>query len=399
MSYTFRQENGGLRHSGAPNGLSAQRSRAGGSRAVSLTVVGKSELDPCDGVQREADDAPALLAVVDAQWRMVAVNRNWIHSADRHAYGALLAIGRSYKSFCEWRRMAGSEDAVAVLEAIREIDLGGRTSFFYVSRDETLQLSITSFSIAGARYATICCVEAPRLGMQRGETVLQVEAHERQRLARELHDGAAQYLTGLDLALARLREVNADPAVSAIVQDISGIVDQFHRELKTLTYLRHPPEIDRFGLHTALRLLCTGFAKRTRIHLTLSLHGGDATCRSAVDAAVYRIVQEALSNVYRHARAQHVHVRMSDGAGAVSVVIKDDGVGLRSTTDGKPADCGLGVGIAGMMARAREFGGSVVVRTRRKGGTILSAVIPRPSMDPPASRNGTIPLGLVAGKA
>ncbi len=341
-----------------------------------------------------AGDVPLQVAVVDAEWRIVSTNTAWDEAALRHGHDALLCEGQSFRSFCEQRLTGGSKAAAAVLGALQAIDGGDPAQFVHAYRssdDEQVQISIAPFRIGQARYATVSRLNMSALMQLRRERVqlsaglmraqsrlMSAREDERKRVARDLHDGAAQYLAGIGLGLASLRQLSDDPPVTALVDEISGMLDQFHRELRGLTYALHPPQLESYGLHVAVEALCNGIASRTGIEISLRIYGVDRKHASTVDAAIYRIVQEALSNVHRHARASHVRIRLSNRAEALFVVVEDDGIGLPDQGEGADDATKLGVGIPGMIARVSELGGRFVIRGHRRGkGTVLGAMIPR----------------------
>lgn len=349
-----------------------------------------------DMLNQMLGDAPVQVAVVDADWRIVSTNRAWDEESARHGHGGLLSFGQSFRRFCEWRMMAGSETATAVLKAMNGIDEGKTAQFLhaYKSRDdEHLQISIAPFRIGDARFATVSRLNMEALlwlrrerlqlgaGLMRAHSqLIRAQEEERQRVARDLHDSAAQYLVGIGLGLANLRETSKDPAVAAMAEDLSGLLSQFHRDLRGLTYVLHPPQLETCGLHAAIEALCSGVASRSDIEVSVRVYGEDRMRGSAVETTIYRIVQEALSNIQRHAHARHVRVRLSDRAEALFVVIEDDGIGFQDAHEAEDAYA-LGVGIPGMMGRVSELGGRFVIRGRRGGqGTVLAAMVPRQGM-------------------
>lgn len=327
------------------------------------------------------------VAVVDAGWRIVAANQAWIEGARRVGHGELLAVGRSFVRFCEWHLMSGVGTADVVLKGIEAIEAGQLDQFrlHYAAPESAGHLQIAAFEADGHRYATISWTDTAELfGLRRERLqlsanlmgaqarLMRAQEDERQRVARELHDGAAQHLTGLNLSLARLRQVSGDPAVMGVAAEMGELLDQFYRDLRGLTYVLHPPQLERSGLHAAVRSLCTGLARRSGIDVSLRIYGTDRMRGSTVEATAYRIIQEALTNIHKHAGAKQVRVRLSDRPEALLVIVEDDGVGLTG-------DAGaMGVGIPGMIARVSELGGRFVIRNRRHAsGTVLGAMVPR----------------------
>ncbi len=225
-----------------------------------------------------------------------------------------------------------------------------------------------------------------RIGRVTGR-LLAVHDEVRRRVARELHDSAAQHLIALAIGLARLeagarREATPgrDATMDALIAEMRAALAGLQREIRAFSYLRHPPELDDLGLDEALRRFAAGFSRRTGI--AAAFHTPSAfTCPSPdVALALLRIAQEALTNVYRHAQASSVEIRLARGDHSQVIEIEDDGRGLSLNGPESRGGSGemIGVGIAGMRARARELGGVLII-TRGRRGTLVRARIPDPS--------------------
>jgi signal transduction histidine kinase len=213
--------------------------------------------------------------------------------------------------------------------------------------------------------------------------LLAVQDEERRRIARELHDSAAPHLIALAICLSRL-ESGASPqgprradAADDLIAEMRAALANAQREIRAFSYLLHPPELDDLELDEALRRLAAGFSRRTGI--ATAFHAPAAfTCPSPdVALALLRIAQEALTNVYRHAEASSVEIRLARRERSRVIEIEDDGRGL--CVNGPNSGCGsgeaIGVGIAGMRARARELGGALTITSGRRG-TLVRARIP-----------------------
>ena len=349
-----------------------------------------------ESLQQMVDEMPAQVAVVDGDWQIVAANAAWLEFAQHDGYAQMKAVGGNYKRFCQWCLMSGLDEAEGVLKGIAAIEEGRMRQFLRTFKspinNEYYHMSITQFEADGARYATVSRVNMTELFELRRErlqlsaslmraqaSLVRAQEEERQRVARELHDTAAQYLVGMNLGLARLQQASVDPAVASIAADLSELLGQFHRDLRGLTYVLHPPQLRHAGLHAAVRALCEGFGHRTGLTIDLRIYGEDRASGSAVEATIYRIVQEALANIHKHAHASCARVRLCERENMVFIVLADDGVGVHASLDSASGDCPmLGVGIPGMIARVTELGGRLALRHGRDGrGTILSAAVPR----------------------
>jgi signal transduction histidine kinase len=205
--------------------------------------------------------------------------------------------------------------------------------------------------------------------------LLALQEEERHRIARELHDSTAQHLVAANLGLAGLEgEVQQSPTGRKTLADVEGLINEALRELRIFTYLLHPPNLEKDGLQTTLRDFAEGFAGRTGLVARIRIPEEVDSLSPDLQRAILRVVQEALTNVHRHAGASHVSVDAKIMSGRLTVRIRDNGFGMSSParTD-KPMR--FGVGIAGMRARLEQFGGGLRIRTSR-GGTVVVASVP-----------------------
>jgi two-component system, NarL family, sensor kinase len=203
--------------------------------------------------------------------------------------------------------------------------------------------------------------------------LLAAQDEERRRIARELHDGTASTLVALSLDLTRLVEGLAPGESRDLAAACASLCEQSLRELRAAAFVLHPPLLEREGLAVALQWLAEGFSKRSGIHVTFE--PGTARgerLRPYVELTLYRIVQEALTNVLRHSGSRTARVALSTSAAEVRLTVSDEGRSFSGL--GRP-DRG-GVGIASMRERVRDLGGWLKLAFRRTG-TVLTAVVPR----------------------
>lgn len=206
-----------------------------------------------------------------------------------------------------------------------------------------------------------------------------LQDEERRRIARELHDGTAQNLFAMTFNLARLQQHAAaqDAELQQLVSDTITLGDESLREIRTLSYLLHPPLLDQAGLVSALRWYVGGFMKRSGVYVDLISLQPIGRLSPEVETALFRIVQEGLTNIHRHSGGKNASVRLEKKNGEVVLQIKDDGRGMPLTEGLNPADDvqGLGVGILGMRQRMRQLGGRLEVASGA-GGTTVTAAVP-----------------------
>ena len=225
-----------------------------------------------------------------------------------------------------------------------------------------------------------------------GGRLLTLQDDERRRIARELHDSTAQILVGASFAAARVRTVSSDLSTDAddAIEEALSLIEEGQREIRTLAYLLHPPLLDEMGLPAALRWYAKGLGRRSGLAVTVEVDPRLTGRRMQrdVEAALFRVAQEALGNAHRHSGGSQVQVRLAVIAedpsnqrpGAVLLTVQDNGRGfagaqaLPAEDDSDPTV--FGVGLVGMQERMRQLGGHLVVRPADPGGTVVEAWVP-----------------------
>ena len=201
--------------------------------------------------------------------------------------------------------------------------------------------------------------------------VVEGQELERRRLARELHDETGQALTSILLGLKALEERSKDPASRAATEELRELVVSTLQDVRRLAVELRPSALDDFGLVAALERLAASFAEQTGISVDFQTALADERLPEEVETALYRIVQESLTNVVKHAQARRVSILLARKDGAVKAVVEDDGQGFdpAEQTDG-------GYGLMGMRERLALLGGRLVVESGRDGGTTIAAEVP-----------------------
>ena len=213
---------------------------------------------------------------------------------------------------------------------------------------------------------------------QLSSRLLQLQDEERRRLARSLHDTTAQNLAALGMNLSLLKTLlpAANKEAARVVDESAAFVDQCFVELRTMSYLLHPPLLDELGLGGALRDYADGFAERSGIRVDLELPHGMGRLPRPVEHAVFRVAQESLANIHRHSGSPTASIILTLQDDAVRIAIRDAGCGF-DPAHAQPADgaiAGLGVGIAGMHERVRQLGGQIEIESGPTGTTVSAAV-------------------------
>ncbi|MFZ0318084.1 MAG: PAS domain S-box protein [Candidatus Sulfotelmatobacter sp.] len=207
--------------------------------------------------------------------------------------------------------------------------------------------------------------------------LLLTQDEERRHLARELHDHAGQTLVALSLNFAALLDAakSKDPAIVHLVTQSQELSDGLSKEIRTLSYLLHPPLLDEAGLKSALQWYVEGFSKRSGIVVDLELPEDSKRVPKAIESVVFRVVQESLTNIHRHSGSPWACVRLTRSAKSLQVEIADRGRGIPPEQRREKTSAQVGVGVRGMEERVRQFGGTLQLHST-ESGTTVTAVIP-----------------------
>jgi len=205
-----------------------------------------------------------------------------------------------------------------------------------------------------------------------------MQDEERRRIARELHDSAGQTLAAIKMAVASLKF--SDPRNVLWLRQldsVNALVDDALREIRTTSYLLHPPLLDEVGIASAARWFVEGFAQRSGIQVTCEIAQGIERPTRDCELVLFRVLQESLTNVHRHAGASIASVRLWLDTGHLNLEVADNGSGIskeRLTHLNRTAGT-TGVGIAGMRARVQELKGCLEIASDDTG-TIVMAKVP-----------------------
>lgn len=204
--------------------------------------------------------------------------------------------------------------------------------------------------------------------------ILTLQDDERRRIARGLHDSLGQYLTALKMNLDLLSRSGAN--AREIASECALIVEKCLSETRTISHLLHPPLLDEAGFASAARWYVDGFAQRSGIQVNLDIASAVGRLHKDVELALFRAVQEALTNVHRHAASTAVDIRLTAGGKQVRLEIKDNGRGIppQQLKHLREDFAQAGVGIAGMRERIRELGGWLEILSGENGTKVIVRV-------------------------
>jgi PAS domain S-box-containing protein len=205
--------------------------------------------------------------------------------------------------------------------------------------------------------------------------LLQLQDEERRRIARELHDSTGQSLAALVIHLSAVsaKFAGLDPGAADMIREAIVLSQKASDETRTLSYLLYPPTLDYAGLRSALEWYVEGFMQRSKVKVDLNVSLGPDRLSEIVERTLFRIVQESLTNIYRHSGSDTASVKIEVHSDVVRLEVADNGKGIAEDILATLNSSGgqLGVGIRGMRERVRQLGGWLQIRSRPSGTTIV----------------------------
>ena len=209
--------------------------------------------------------------------------------------------------------------------------------------------------------------------------LMQLQDDERRRIARELHDSVGQTLAALAMNLSLVRgDLERLSGIAVALNDSENLVRDMSTEVRTISHLLHPPLLDEAGLASALRWYTDGFAQRSKIKVDLDMPEDFGRLPSEMETAIFRVVQECLTNIHRHAESPVARIRVRQHHHEVRVEIEDKGKGIPPEKREELSTVGTpGVGIRGMRERLRQLGGTLEINSD-SSGTIVTVTLPIP---------------------
>ena len=211
------------------------------------------------------------------------------------------------------------------------------------------------------------------------QRLLRVQDDERRKIARDLHDSTGQTLSALKISVTMLEDQCKHlPAALPIVRDLNQLADQALEEIRTMSYLLHPPLLDEVGFSCAAAWYIEGFAKRSGISVKMDLANSPQRLPKRMEFVLFRVLQESLTNVHRHSDATNASISLQCNSESITLEIRDFGKGISAERllllRGVSAE--TGVGLVGMRERLRELNGKLDIESDSRGTTIR-AVVPR----------------------
>jgi PAS domain S-box-containing protein len=246
-----------------------------------------------------------------------------------------------------------------------------------------VQLAVTR-DITGRKEA-----ERARREAEFSARLLQVQDEERRRIARELHDGVGQLVAAMSMNVSRiLREKsNLSPDAARCAEENSDLINQVSKDIRTMSYLLHPPLLDELGLPSALRWYIEGFAERSSIAASIELPNDLPRLPRDQELCLFRIAQECLTNIHRHSGSSTALVRLWRTPKEIKMEVSDAGRGFNQEIQSKIASGeSAGVGLRGMQERVKQIGGTLGITSNGDGASVLVVL---PLTEEALSSNGS----------
>jgi PAS domain S-box-containing protein len=210
------------------------------------------------------------------------------------------------------------------------------------------------------------------------ERLITLRDEEQRRVARDLHETASQNMAALKMALARVGDTlpKRNTIGNRFLQSARDFAEEVIQQIRTISYVLHPLLLDEAGLGPALRSFANGFAERSGIPVKVKIKRGFGLLPKEMDIALFRVVQEALTNVHRHSKSPVAKITLERGNAKVRVTVEDRGVGMAPPSAATGWNPPMGIGIAGMRERVKQLGGTLDIHSVPGRGTTISVELP-----------------------
>ena len=311
----------------------------------------------------------------------------------------ILGIGPDdpWSSELYWSRVPAADRARA--QAIFERATAERKPFEFVARFAPMNGGMAHLYTRGITFCDASGELTHRVGVVQDITeqlraeedlrrlsqqLLRARDDDRRRIARELHESAGQSLAALKMTLGRLRQVlgvGTEAARSLLASSVE-LADAAVREVRTVSYLMHPPMLDDAGLGPALHWYARGFTERSGIQVEVDVPAKLPRQSQELETTVFRIVQEALTNVHRYSGSRTAQIRIACQDGEICAEVRDQGCGLPPPSRSRGGAEAMGVGIAGMRERVKQLNGSFAIESAPGQGTTVRVTLPTVSKEP-----------------
>jgi PAS domain S-box-containing protein len=281
------------------------------------------------------------------------------------------------------QRFVNSDDQVLFQKLWRETLVGPRDAEVSVRRADGTQVS-TNFSFRlltqdkSSTGVLITDLTGQKQQAELTANIQRMQDEERRRIARELHDSVGQLLAAISMNIASITDGSdkLSSRVAKLISDNASLVNQITDEIRTISHLLHPPLLDEVGLPSAIRWYADGFSQRSNIPTTLDIPQQFQRLSPEMEIAIFRVVQECLTNIHRHSGSPSCSIKIVQDADRLRIEVKDSGRGIPKSKLLTLVSSG-GVGLRGMQERIRQLGGTLEIKSS-PNGSVIAATLPVP---------------------
>ena len=333
-------------------------------------------------LQSSIDALDTHVVLLDEHANIIAVNESWRRFTESLGNAHInYGVGNNYLHILE--SYSECDAAVVIGKNVRDVMRGESTGFSHSyqrssGRSESwFELKVYSFLSQGVLRMALTHQDitelkrAHEIQEQHNGQLLQAQDEERRRIARDLHEVTAQNIAMVKAELSIAWAASTGRRTAEQLREGILVCDQVIKELRTLSYLLHPPFLDDAGLVPALRWYVRGFVERTTIDVEILLTEDIGRLSLDTETALFRVVQESLTNIHRHSGSRSAVVWLTKDKEEVVVRIQDDGCGINEKAD-NAAGGTPGVGIMGMRHRLRQLGGRLEIESDSHGTTVTA---------------------------
>jgi two-component system, chemotaxis family, CheB/CheR fusion protein len=324
------------------------------------------------------------LLVLDSDLRIVTANKSFqdaFNLAGSQIVGkSIFEIGAGQWDFPHLRKLLQSvlthDSNFVDLEVDHVFPVIGRRTLLLNARSFLRQSDDSPLILLAIQDETL-----HRHAQHMSAQLLRIQDEERRRFARELHDSTSQSLAALTMNMKRLTDAApaSDGDLRALLAESQQLAQSSIKEIRTVSYMLHPPLLDEAGLASAIRTYSTGFSKRSGIQIDLRIPEQVPRLPKDMELALFRICQECLNNIHHHSGSDSARIKLAVTSQKVVLTVSDKGKGLGADLINQNGDAigGVGVGIPSMQERARQLGGALEINSTPAGATIR-AILPLP---------------------
>ncbi|MGA8201561.1 MAG: ATP-binding protein [Candidatus Sulfotelmatobacter sp.] len=292
----------------------------------------------------------------------------------------LLGVPREKLVGLSLTQFLAPEDQSACLKLLHDAQTGSSEGETHLLRagGESIPAHFSFSLLSRDKSATGVLISDLTYRKEQGELAARfqrMQDDERKRIARELHDSVGQLLAaiGMNISIVQSQSHKLDAEAARAVSENAMLVEQVSREIRTISHLLHPPLLDVAGLVSALRWYVDGFSERSKIKVELDIPADFGRLPDEVEIAIFRIVQECLTNIHRHSGSDSATIALAKENDSLTVQVKDNGKGIPKEKRRDLLESGrAGIGFGGMRERLRQLHGSLDIQSEGRGTTVIA---------------------------